>query len=413
MADSAALVEKREAFAAKQKALGEVLELAGNDLDFSRKPVLEKLGAADAADATIKFKNWNREAEAMGQDLARAELKASADRYQEREAERNTPIDRVTQPGTEDGRSQNWARQFVESKQFKQSKEDGRDYPFVMDISLKTLFETAAGFAIENVRSGILVEKATRPIQVVDGIPTFPINQAALVYMEETTRTHSSAERAEGTAYPESAFVWTQKSSPVQKIADSIPVTDEQLEDADQVESLLRQRLGFGVRQRLDQQVLIGNGTAPNLRGVNNVVGIGVQAKGADNNLAAFYKALTLIRFTGRAQPSLAIFHPNDWQDFVLSTNAGGDFMFGNPFQGIAPMSLFGIPVAISDAQTEGTGLVGDFANFSRLDDRRGVQVQTGYVGTQFTDGKVTLRADLRAAFTVTRPAAFVQITGI
>src|ERR671916_3504920 len=103
------------------------------------------------------------------------------------------------------------------------------------------------------------------------------------------------------------------------------------------------------------------------LRGVNNLVGIGLQAKCADNNLAGFYKALTLIRFTGRAQPSLAVFHPNDWQDFVLTTNASGDFMFGNPFQGVAPMSLFGIPVALSDAQTEGTGLVGDFSNFSLL----------------------------------------------
>ena len=49
----------------------------------------------------------------------------------------------------------------------------------------------------------------------------------------------------------------------------------------------------------------------------------------------------------------------------------------------------------------------------TRLDDRRGVRVQTGFVGTQFTEGKVTIRADLRAAFTVTRPAAACQITGI
>jgi HK97 family phage major capsid protein len=413
MADSTALVEKREAFAAKQKALGEVLELAGNDLDFSRKPVLEKLGATDAAHATVKFKEWNKEAEVMGQDLSRAELKESARRFQEREEERNKPADYGTHAESEDGRPKNWARAFVESKQFKQSKADGRDYPMQMEIGVKTLFETAAGFAIESVRSGLLVEKATRPIQVIDLIPSSPINQAAYVYMEETTRTHSAAERAEGTAYPESAFVWTQKSSPVQKIADSIPVTDEQLEDADQVENLLRSRLAFGVRQRLDQQILVGNGTPPNLRGINNVVGIGVQALAGDNRLAGFFKALTLIRFTGRAQPSGAVFHPNDWQDFVLATNASGDFMFGNPFQGIAPMSLFGIPIALSDAQTENTVLVGDFNNFSLLSDRRGVQVQTGYVGTQFTDGKVTLRADMRAAFTVTRPAAFVQLTGV
>ena len=39
--------------------------------------------------------------------------------------------------------------------------------------------------------------------------------------------------------------------------------------------------------------------------------------------------------------------------------------------------------------------------------------VQIGFVGTQFTEGKVTMRADLRTAFTVTRPAAFATLTGI
>jgi HK97 family phage major capsid protein len=231
--------------------------------------------------------------------------------------------------------------------------------------------------------------------------------------MEETTRTHASAEKAEGVAYAESTFVWTQKSSAVQKITDSIPVTDEQLEDEGQVRSLLEQRLGFGVRQRLDGQILVGDGNAPNLRGLLSVVGIQTQAKGADTAIVAFMKALTKIRVTGRATPSGAVFHPTNWQDVVLTQNANGDFLFGNPFQGPGPRSLFGIPIAESDGITLGTAAAVDFRNFTRLDDRRGVQIQTGYVGSQFTEGKITLRADLRTAFTVTRPAAVCTITGL
>lgn len=416
MADSTALVEQREAFAAKQKDLAEVLEAAGRELDFSRKTVLDKLGATDTAHAVQKFKDWNREAETMGQDLSRTELKLNAARVQEREEERRQPADRIEQPGyNEQGGRKSWSQQYVESKAYKAAK-DSRGHvtlPFDIDIGMKTLFETGAGFAIESVRSGLLVEKATRPIQVTDLIPSFPISQAAFVYMEETTRTHNAAERAEGTAYPESAFVWTQKSSAVQKIADSIPVTDEQLEDEQQVRSILDQRLAFGVRQRLDQQVLTGNGTPPNLRGINAVVGVQTLAKGSDPTIVAFMKALTLIRFTGRAQPSGAVMHPNDWQDVLLTQNANGDFLFGNPFMGTGPQSLFGVPVAISDAQTENTAIIADFANFTRLDDRRGVQVQTGWVASQFTEGKITIRADMRAAFTVTRPAAVVLLSGI
>lgn len=414
MADPTALVEQRESFAAKQKDITDVLELAGKDLDFSRADVLKKLGASDAADATHKFKSWNREAEALGADLQRAELKYTVAKHQEREADLQRPVESVEHPeiGTE---RKSWAQRFVESKAYKAAKADGFKRAAIvdLDIDLKTLMQTSAGFAPESVRSGLVVEKATRPIQVTDLIPTFPISQAAFVYMEETTRTHSAAEAAEAGTYAEDAYVYTQRTSTVRKIATSIPVTDEQLEDEMQVRSLLEQRLAFGLRQRLDGQILVGDGIAPNLLGINNVSSTQSQAKGADATIAAFMKALTKVRVTGRANPSGAVFHPNDWQDVVLTQNSNGDFLFGNPFQGAGPNSLFGIPVAISDAQTENTALIVDFNNFTRLDDRRGVSIMVGYSGTQFVEGKQTLRADMRVAFTCTRAAAICLLTGI
>jgi len=414
MADPTALVEQREHFAAKQKDITEVLELAGKDLDFSRADVLKKLGASDAADATHKFKSWNREAEALGADLQRAELKFTVAKHQEREEELKRPVEGVQHPESGAERK-SWAQRFVESKEYRAAKATGFKQAAMMDldIDIKTLMSTTAGFAPESVRSGLVVSKATRPIQVLDLIPTFPISQAAFVYMEETTRTQNEAEAAEAGTYAEDAFVYTQRTSTVRKIASSIPVTDEQLEDEMQVRSLLEQRLSFGLRQRLDSQILVGDGNAPNLLGINNVGSVLTQAKGSDPTIAAFMKALTQIRFTGRANPSGAVFHPNDWQDIVLTQNSNGDYLFGNPFMGAGPSSLFGIPVAISDAQTQNTGLVVDFNNFTRLDDRRGVSVMVGYSGTQFVEGKQTLRADMRVAFTVTRAAAACQITGI
>ena len=413
MADPTALVEQRESFAAKQKDITDVLELAGKDLDFSRADVLKKLGASDAADATHKFKSWNREAEAMGADLQRTELKYTVAKHQERQESLREPVETVEHPSGMERKS--WAQRFVESKEFKAAKAEGFKRAAIvdMDIDLKTLMTTSAGFAPESVRSGLVVDKATRPIQVTDLIPSFPISQAAFVYMEETTRTHSAAEAAEGGTYAEDAYVYTQRTSTVRKIATSIPVTDEQLEDEMQVRSLLEQRLAFGLRQKLDSQILVGSGTPPALLGLNNVSSTQSQAKGSDATIAAFMKALTKVRVTGRANPSGAVFHPNDWQDVVLTQNSNGDFLFGNPFQGAGPNSLFGIPVAISDAQTENTALIVDFNNFTRLDDRRGVSIMVGYSGTQFVEGKQTLRADMRVAFTVTRAAAICLLTGI
>ncbi len=419
MAESTAITEKREHFHAKQDEMAAIFKAAadvGGTFDFSRKTVLELLKATDQHDAMGKIRARNKELEDLGIELRNAEAKHYEHRVTERNDELATPGSGTIQhPETGRGSGKSLGARYIASDQWKAFKKDPGDkaQPFNMEVGLKTLFQTSAGFLPESVRSDLLVGAVTRPIQVTDLIPSFPINQPSFVYMLETTRTHAAAEKAEGTAYPESTFVWEEQTSAVRKIADSIPVTDEQLEDEQQIQSLLDSRLSFGVRQRLDLQILVGDGTPPNLEGINNVTGIQTQALGADDRISAFAKALTLVRFTGRASPSGAVFHPNDWQEYVLLKNSNGDFLFGNPFQGAGPTSLLGVPVSVSDAQTENTGLVGDFANFSRLDDRRGVMVQLGFVGTQFVEGKMTMRADLRTAFTVTRPAAFCTITGI
>jgi hypothetical protein len=174
------------------------------------------------------------------------------------------------------------------------------------------------------------VEAATRPIQLLDIIPMFPTDQAAIKYMEETTRTHAAAELAEGAAYAESAFVFTERQGSIAKIGDSLPVTDEQLEDVAMMNGYINSRLTFGVRQRLDRQVLIGNGTAPNLRGIANVAGIQTQAKGADPVPDAFFKAMTNIRVTGRAVPTHHVMHPTDWQNVRLLRTADGVYIWAH-----------------------------------------------------------------------------------
>lgn len=415
MATDTDLQDLREQFMAKQTLAGEVFELLGKEPDFTKLPVMEKLSAQSADDAKEKFKALNREVNDLGQELERAEWKRKRDEWQRRQEQIEEPESVFVHPESPEGRQKTLGDLFVESKAYREGwrKNKQKDIRVTLDIGLKTLFETTAGFAPESVRSGLVVPDAVLSLaEVVDLMPAFPISQPQFVYMEETTRTHAAAETAEGAAFPESTFVFTQRTSTVRKIADSIPVTDEQLEDEGQARSLLDQRLRFGLRRRLATQILTGDGTGNNLEGVLNVTGIQTQAKGTDSIMAAAYKAMTLVRFTGAAEPSAFVFHPNDWQDVVLSQETTGPFIWGHP--SMVPMvRLWGLPVAVSTGITENTALCGDFRNFARLDERRGISVQAGYVGTQFTEGEITLRADLRTAFTVTRPAAMCTITGI
>lgn len=280
-------------------------------------------------------------------------------------------------------------------------------------IGRKALMSTTAGFAPESLRLPGFVDAVTRPIQLLDILPMGRTSQAAVPFMVETTRTHAAAETAEGAAYPESTFVFGQQSVPVVKIGDSLPVTDEQLEDVALVESYINGRLGFGVRQRLDQQSLIGLGTGGTLRGILNTAGIQTQAKGADPVMDAIYKAIINIMLVGRAVATHIVMHPRDFQTIRLTRTADGLYIYGDP-QDAGPMRLWGLPVVLNDALTQGTALIGAFdPAWIMLFERRGIDIQMGYVSTQFTQGLRTMRADMRAALAVFRPAAFCTATGL
>jgi HK97 family phage major capsid protein len=397
---STKLVELRENFDAKQALVGRVLEEAGEDLDFSKVKCLgDKL---DTQAAVEKFREVNAELAALEMDIrAKAALEDARKRLKNNGDLRDAPAGSPPpQPGNRDQTvsMKAIADRLVGSEEYKTFKSD-RGTGFSM------MFE-------DSDRTGRLVEAITRPIQILDLIPVADTDSNSVTYWEETLRTHSAGEKVEGAAYAESAFEWTERTSQVRKITDSLPVTDEQLDDRAQLRSLLEQRLGFGVRQRLDLQVVDGSGTPPNLEGITEVAGIQTQAKGADPRFDAVHKGITKVRVTGRSMPGAVVIHSNDWQEIRLTRTADGIYILGNPAVA-GPMTLFGLPVALNEALDEGTALVGDFANHCRIYDRRGLSIQVGYVGDQFKEGKQTLRADIRVAFVVERPAAFCTVTGL
>ncbi len=283
----------------------------------------------------------------------------------------------------------------------------------IPDVTLKTLFETGAGWAPESTRTGVVIMDAQRPIQVTDLLPQLTTGQAAYKYMEETTFTNNAAERSEGGAYAESAFALTERSVTIESVGTFVPVTDEQLEDVAEAEEYLRSRLAFAVRQRVDSQILVGDGSTPNIEGVNQVSGIQTQAKGSDPTPDAVYKAMTKVRVTGRAMPNAVIAHPNDWQDVRLLRTTDGIYIWGSPSDP-GPARIWGVNVVESDAQTENTMVVGDFANYSALVVRRGMEVRISDSHSDyFAKGKQALRAGVRLATVWYRPAAFCTVTGV
>jgi HK97 family phage major capsid protein len=287
-----------------------------------------------------------------------------------------------------------------------------------LDVELKTVMSTGAGWAPQAIRTDVVIPSAQRPIQVTDLIPSLSTTQSSVVFMEETTFTNSAAETLEsvqGTpgTYPESALAFTERTSAVRKITTFLPVTDEQLEDIPGAQQYLDSRLPFMVQQRLDGQIVSGDGSSPNLRGLLNISGISTQARGTDASPDAILKAIVKVRVTGRAVPSAVLVHSTDWQNIRLLKDANGNYIWGSPSTA-GPEQIWGLPVAQTETLTAGTALVADLLRYTALYTRRGLNVQVSNShSTFFVEGKQAVRADVRVAFVVYRPASICTVTGL
>lgn len=280
----------------------------------------------------------------------------------------------------------------------------------VSALEMKALMTSTGGFPPEVLRSGRVELTPLRPTLVLDLPPMVRTNQNAYKFMRETTLTNTAAEIAEGTAYPEAALAYQEEAVSVQKLAVHLPVTEEQLEDETGIEDLVRARLSEMIRQRLDNQILNGNGTAPNLRGLRNVSGINAVARGTDTVLDAIYKGIVACRTIGFAQPNAIIINPTDLQAVRLAKTTDGQYLFGPPSTTLNT-PIWGLPVVETTAVPAGKVIVGDWATYSALVMRSNLDIQTGYSGTGFIQGIRTIRLDLRTAFVVFRPSAFAEIT--
>lgn len=405
----ALLVEKRKEFEAKQDKLHNVFKEAGPDMDFSKVTVLE----GDDKAKVEAVRKMNLGLDALGKEVAAlVELetigKADADREKGLEAMGGVHIPEL--PG-KNAEPKSFGEMFVESKAFKDYA-GGHVGPVAnIDMELKAVFSTTAGWAPETLRTGLMVPFATRTIKVVDIIPPGVTNQAAIVYMEETTFTNTAAEVAEAGTKPEAALALTERTSNVRKIAVWIPVTSEQLEDVAGIQSYLNNRLTFMLRQRLDQALLTGTGVAPILMGLLNVVGHQTFVLAGDQ-YDAIYQAIKQVRVTGLADADNVVMHPNDWQQLRLARTDTGLYILGNPSEP-GPERIWGLPVLQSVCETENTVLTGDFANYCQLYEKKGIEVQiSDSHDTFFIYNKLAVRAEIRVAFPIYRPAAFCTVTG-
>ena len=316
-------------------------------------------------------------------------------------------------------------QQFVEHPHYEQVLSKGIGQ-FNSKISMKALFETTSGFEPFAPRSGTIVPIVHRPIQLLDIMRQRATTYHAIVYMEQTTRTPAAdMGLTEGQAFSEAALEYTERTVNVVKRGVYIPITQEQIDDVGGVMSMVNTELVDMLREDVDNQLVNGNGTAPNLVGLLSVTGRGQIARPDDQPvMSAILDGMEHVRITARSRPSHILMNSADWYDIMQLQTTSGLYLLSSGQEDVV-QRLWGLPVVMVDSLPQGTAIVLDMRWVMvrdrqdvnvRMADRWASSVSSGNTAeTIYTKptGQYNLWGDIRLAQVIERPAAVCQITNL
>jgi HK97 family phage major capsid protein len=286
-------------------------------------------------------------------------------------------------------------------------------------VDLKALItgasSTSAGAFVTDDVTGI-VDPGTsrRPLTLRSLVTNGTTSSDTVTYVRQGAITNAAAPVAEATATsgssgakPESAFAFSVVSETVKTIAHWVPVTRRALGDYGQIRTMINSLLMYGLEEELEDQMVNGDGIGENFTGLNSTSNTGTQAW-STNMIETLRKARTKVRTEGRANPNGYLLNPIDWESLDLLKDNEARYYFGGPLAMGTPR-LWGLPVVESEAQAVGVGWVADW-NLAILWDREQANILISDSHSDFfIRNLVAMLAEMRAAFGIIRPAAFIE----
>ncbi|WMI34024.1 major capsid protein [Microbacterium phage Finalfrontier] len=266
------------------------------------------------------------------------------------------------------------------------------------------------------VQYGGVYETPLRRLTIASLLGSGTMNNTSLTYWVQGAVEGAPTAVAEDGQKPQIHFNFSPVTEALSKIAVITKVSDEAMADTDYLVSVINSQLVGRLMVVEEDQILNGNGTAPNLRGILNRTGLQTYATEAgytpNKGFDAIFHAITMVA-TGSAQETAdgIVINPADYETLRLSKDGNDNYRGGGPFAGGNP-GLWGVRTVVTPAIAAGTVLVGAFGTAAQLFRKGGIQVDsTNSDSTDFQFNRVALRAEERILLAVYRPAAFVKLT--
>jgi len=368
------------------------------------------------------------EVEEHGKALSatRADLKKMADDYDallksdQKAAARLKEIEQKVAEGYKPNAmevTESWGEKFVKSDAFASFK-DGRQTKASFEVKNTILGESGSpqnpdGVLTQFQRLPGIVDGAFRSLNVLDFVPMGTTSSNAIEYVKEDNWTNDAVEKAEGATKIESDLTFTLVQDYVRTIAHWIKASKQSLDDAPALQSYIDRRMRHGIQHRLQSQILKGNGTSPNIAGLS---ASGRHPAFTPTSVENAFDSINRSKYAVIAadyQPGFVILNPADWgamerlkvaaSDDRYVASGGAALSYIN--NGLTPL-VWGLPVVASNDVASGKFYVGS-SDAMQLFMRQSATVEIfEQDDTNVQKNLVTIRAELRAALAVYRPAA-------
>jgi len=236
-------------------------------------------------------------------------------------------------------------------------------------------------------------------------------------YLQQSVRTNNAGPVAPGATKPTTVLTLIEQTGQLSILAHISEALDNYaLLDNDALRDFVSSELQYGLYAALESQLINGNGTPPNLRGLLNVSGAQTYATAAGytvgKGIAAVRHAQTLLEINGLdSTAAFAVLNPTDWELIELGTSSTGEYLFspeGAPVDRVQ-RRLFGMPVVAAPSLAAGTALVvARDAAFVLTDGQVRVEANP-FAG--WATNQTSLRCEGRWSLAVPRPLGVVKVT--
>ena len=273
-----------------------------------------------------------------------------------------------------------------------------------------------------------VVDKLFQPLKLENLLLSGVATGNQVRYAVEGTATSAAAGVAEAGNKPESTLGYGVADEPIKKVATTVQIADELIEDAPAISSFINGRLSLFVNIEVERQLFRGTSGGNEVQGILTSRGVPIYAGGtaAGNKAVQLFKAMNGTRGSSFTELEWVVIHPTDWEQIRLLTDTAGQLMGGGPFMGPygngnnlaasgqitgAQDTLWNKAVYVTAAiGGAGTALVGSTAA-AQVWSRGGVQVEaTNSHSTNFVFDITAIRAERRLGLTVFRPGALCEV---